>query len=813
MPLAKGTKLGTYQITGSLGAGGMGEVYRARDTRLGREVAVKVLPEGVAANPDRLARFEREARAVAGLNHPNIVTLHSVEDEDGVRFLTMELVDGQSLDQLVTPGGLPLGRVLDLAIPLANALVAAHERGVVHRDLKPGNVMVTHDGWVKVLDFGLAKVALEEGPDPGATIGATAGPISGVGQVLGTVPYMAPEQIRGETVDARSDLFALGIILYELSAGRRPFTGETPADISSAILRDVPTPLVSVRADLPRDLNRIVTRCLEKNPRDRFQTARDVYNELKYLEREGSAAPAPASGFAPAPRSAAPTPFPSGPRPTPSPSTPMPRSVTPSPSGPGSSSSGLGGIASQDVPSIAVLPFVNRSRNEEDEYFSDGLADELLSVLTKVRGLRVAARASSFHFRGSNEDLAVIGERLNVATLLDGSVRKSGNRVRISVQLVQAADRIQLWAETYDRSLDDIFAVQDDIAQSVVRELRTTLLGEAPDSKATGAARSDVARASKGHGQNPEAHRLYLQGKYFVERISEADTAKGVRYLEEAIALDPTHALAWVELARAHVNSGGYGWAPVSEGFEKGRAAALRALELDPDLAEAHVKLAAIQRMYDWDWKGAEASVRRALELKPSDAETLRAAASMAQYGGRMEEASASYRKAIEQDPLHFGGYQGLGVVYRNMNRLSEAEHFLRKGLDLNPLRVGGRLFLAIVLAEQGSLADALAEASQEPAEWARLTALSFVHRAAGRQAESDAALRELEAKHAADSAYQIAALHAQRGDAEAVFHWLERAIAERDAGVAQVGVEPLFRPYQHDPRWSGILKRVGLGG
>jgi serine/threonine protein kinase len=520
MPLSTGTRLGTYQITGPLGAGGMGEVYRARDTRLGREVAIKVLPEGVASNPDRLARFEREARAVAGLNHPNIVTLHSVEDEDGVRFLTMELVDGQSLDRLVTPGGLPLARVLDLSIPLANALVAAHERGVVHRDLKPGNVMVTHDGWVKVLDFGLAKVAAGDAPDPGATIGATeGGPISGEGQVLGTVPYMAPEQIRGEAVDARSDLFAFGIILYELATGRRPFAGDSPADVSSAILRDVPAPLLSLRADLPRDLNRIVSRCLEKSQRDRFQTARDVYNELRYLEREAgvsAAPPTPVSGTMPAyatppPYTSAPV-TPSASARTPSPFTPAPAPVSPAPSSSGSVF-GRGAAPLHDVPSIAVLPFVNRSRGEEDEYFSDGLADELLSVLTKVRGLRVAARASSFQFRGSNEDLAVIGEKLNVATLLDGSVRKSGNRVRISVQLVKAADRVQLWSETYDRSLEDIFAVQDDIAQSVVRELRTTLFGESPDSKARGAARDDVAVAAKGHGQNPEAHRLYLQGK------------------------------------------------------------------------------------------------------------------------------------------------------------------------------------------------------------------------------------------------------------------------------------------------------------
>ena len=332
----------------------MGEVYRARDTRLGREVAVKVLPGAVASSTDRLARFEREARTVAGLNHPNIVTLFSVEEEEGIRFLTMELVEGQSLDRVVAPGGLPLSRVLELAIPMANALIAAHERGVVHRDLKPGNVMVTHDGWVKVLDFGLAKVASEpaDAPAQGATIGATVGtPISGEGQVLGTVPYMAPEQIRGEAVDARSDLFALGIILYELSTGRRPFTGMTSADVGSAILRDVPVPVISLRSDLPRDLNRIITRCLEKNPRDRFQTARDVYNELRYIEREL------ATGTASPPS----TPPPSAAYPT-APATPVP--ATPASSG--SSASGLAsGVApGHDVPSIAVLPFVNRSRGE-----------------------------------------------------------------------------------------------------------------------------------------------------------------------------------------------------------------------------------------------------------------------------------------------------------------------------------------------------------------------------------------------------------------------------------------------------------------
>jgi serine/threonine protein kinase len=399
MPLTPGTRLGAFEIIASLGAGGMGEVYRARDTRLGREVAIKVLPEAVAAHADRLARFEREARTVAALNHPNVVTLFAIEEASGIRFLAMELVEGQTLDRVVTPGGLPLSRVLDLAVPMADALVAAHEKGVVHRDLKPGNVMVTREGRVKVLDFGLAKLGTDDASLEATQAETVAAPISAVGQVVGTVPYMAPEQLRGEAVDARTDLFALGIMLYELTTGRRPFGGATSAEVSSAILRDVPAPIDSVRADLPRDLGRIIGRCLEKDPERRFQTAKDVRNELDLVRRASE-----------------------------------PSAIS------SSRASAVTAAAAQDVPSIAVLPFANRSRDQEDEYFAEGLADELLNVLAKIRGLRVAARTSSSQFKGASEDVGTIGRKLNVATLLEGSVRKAGDRVRISVQLVKDSD-------------------------------------------------------------------------------------------------------------------------------------------------------------------------------------------------------------------------------------------------------------------------------------------------------------------------------------------------------------------------------------
>lgn len=793
MPLTEGTRLGAYEILSPLGAGGMGEVYRARDTRLGRDVALKVLPEAFASDAGRLARFEREARTVAGLNHPSIVVLHSIEEEGGVRFLTMELVEGRSLDRLVPPGGLPLPRVLELSIPLADALVAAHEKGVVHRDLKPANVMVTREGRVKVLDFGLAKPAKENAALDETQALTVDSPISGVGQAVGTIPYMAPEQIRGEVVDARADVFALGVILYELLTGKRPFGGKTSADLSSSILRDTPVPVQALRAELPRDMDRIVGRCLEKDRERRFQTAKDVRNELEIVQREITSDPAYGS--------------PSGTS-LGSPAGAAPSSLSPSPS---QAPSPPAAAPKEDVPSVAVLPFANRSRDKDDEYFSDGLADELLNVLAKIRGLRVAARTSSSTFKGKEVTIAEVGEALNVATVLEGSVRKAGNRVRVSVQLVKVADGYPLWSETYDRTLEDIFAVQDDITQSVVKELRTTLLGEEPDSKASGEVKAEVAAAAKGRGHNPEVHRLYLQGKHFVDRVNEEDTKKGIELLKRATDLDPGHAPSWVQLSRAYSNQGGYGWVPVFEGSRRAREAAERAVALEPDLCEAHVTLAKIHRMYDWDWTAAEASCRRALELAPRSADALREAGSLAHQLGRLDEALGLIQSAVEQDPLSASSYNQLGFALRAMDRLDESIEAYRKSLDLNPHRIGTHHILAAMLASQGRDAEALAEAELEPAEWARLTILAYIHHVAGRKAESDEALHALEEKYGIDAAYQIAAVRSTRGEPDAAFAWLERALAQRDAGLHGVMVEPTFRPLHGDPRWERLLETLGL--
>ncbi len=766
MALTSGTRLGPYEIVAPLGAGGMGEVYRARDTKLGRDVALKVLPEAFTQDPDRLARFEREARALAALNHPNIVTLYSLEEADGIRFLTMELVEGRTLAEEFLPGAPAADRVVELAMELAGALAAAHEKGVVHRDLKPANVMLTRDGRVKVLDFGLARLARAESA-LGATQAMTmASPISGAGFIVGTAPYMAPEQVRGESVDARTDLFALGIIIYELAAGRRPFAGATFADVTSSILRDAPEPLIGLRAELPGDLDRIVARCLEKSAPDRFQSALEVMNELRLLQRT------------------------------------LERGTTP-PTRPA--------IPARETPSIAVLPFVNRSRDPDDEYFSDGLADELLNVLAKIRGLRVAARTSSFHFKGKDATIADVGHALNVATVLEGSVRRAGRRVRIAVQLVNVADGFHLWSETYDRTLDDIFAVQDDIARSVVKELRTTWLGEEADSKASGEARAVVAAAAQGRGRNPEAHALYLRGKYFLDRLSREDIAKGIGYLEDSLALDPENAMAWAQLATAFATEAGYGWVPVDAGFGRARDAAERALALAPDLAEAHAALCRIQASYEFDFKNAEASCRRALELAPGSHMVLRIASTFAQYFGRLDEAVELGRRAVETDPLSSTGYGRLGAICRVAGLRAEALEAFQKALELAPQQIATHMLISLVLYSEGRYEEALHEAQAEPAAWARLSALAVIHHALGQKADSDAALRELVEGFSEDSAYQVAVVHAARGEPDLAFTWLGRALAQRDSGLPSVVSEPLFPPLRDDPRWIPFLRKIGL--
>jgi len=756
MPLAAGTRLGPYEILAPLGAGGMGEVYRAHDTRLGRDIALKLLREDVQSSPQRLARFEREARSVAGLSHPNIVVLYSIEDFDGRIGLVLELIEGRDLSELVTSGGLPLAQVLDLAIPLAEALASAHEKGIVHRDLKPANIKVSREGRLKVLDFGLARM-LEAEPGLGLTRTVEA-PMSEAGVVMGTVPYMAPEQIRGDVVDARADLFAFGVIVYELATGKRPFTGPSLADVSSSILRDAPAPLGEVRSEVPPELGRIVDRCLAKNPRERFQSALDLANDLRRV----------AVG-----------------KPTSSPTRPA------------------GEV------SIAVLPFANRSANPEDEYFAEGLADELLGVLARIRGIRVAARTSSGRFKNTTEDLPVIGQKLNVATLLEGSVRKAGNRVRIGVQLVRVADGDAVWSQTYDRTLDDVFAAQDDIAHAVVKELRRALLGEADDSDASREAKAEVARATRhGRSKDPEAQRLLLQARHIGDRRTAQDAVKAIELLEQALAMDPSFAGAWTELSRHH-----HRLANELEGDEgsshkrKAKAAIERALELDPELAGTYGQYGFLQLFYDLDWKSANASLRRGLALDPEDPRVLNLAGLIAQTEGRFDDAERLFLECGKSDPLSPASYVNRGIALMWSARHEAALEAFRKAIELAPGAIGAHYNCAQNLVALGRMEEARDEIPREVHPAYRLLAeASFLE---GETA--DHALQELIALHAREASAQIAHAYASRGDVENAFAWLERAKIERDPGIMQAVRDPNFRSLHPDPRWKEIMRWLGL--
>jgi len=471
----------------------------------------------------------------------------------------------------------------------------------------------------------------------------------------------------------------------------------------------------------------------------------------------------------------------------------------------------LTGPAIDDTQSIAVLPFLNLSRDDENEYFADGLAEELLNVLAKISGLRVAARSSAFTFKGKGASIAEVGSALNVATVLEGSVRKAGNRMRISVQLANVADGFGMWSASYDRTLDDIIAVQDEIARCVVNELRRTLLGEPIDATATNKVTAQIAAAVKGRTADAEAHRLDLQARHFLLRHTRDDTARGIAYLERALDRDPAFALAWVELSGAYTNEVAQGWRSPAEGLRLARQAVERALTLEPDLAEAHAQLGWIRMTYDWDWRGAEASYGRALELAPASGFVLRRAGWLAANFGRVDDAIALNSRAIELDPLSASTYHSLGMALDAAGRLVEAEHAYRKVLELTPQRGAAHAILGLNLLAQGRQDEALEEASREPERWARLWALAIVHHDRRSNAEADVALAELVASDADGAACNIAQVHGARGEMDLAFEWLERAYAQRDPGLSEVKSQPLLRSLHADSRWDAFLTRMGL--
>jgi TolB-like protein/tRNA A-37 threonylcarbamoyl transferase component Bud32/Flp pilus assembly protein TadD len=766
-PSLIGRQLGTFQVLSILGAGGMGHVYRARDTKLNRDVALKTLPDAFARDTDRVARFRREAQAVATLNHPHIVTIFSIEEQDHVPFMTMELIEGSTLDQGIPAGGLSLARFFDIGIALADALSAAHRKHIVHRDLKPANVMMTDDGNVKVLDFGLARTVAPDVvrfEDAVTSLGLTAD-----GTIVGTMPYMSPEQIEAKPVDHRTDIFSLGIILYELATGERPFRGDSSAGLISSILRDHPAPVGERRSDLPGGVCRLIGQCLEKPRCDRIQTANEVLVELKAQRRAWESGTGAAARAAP--------------------------DIAPPPA--------------KGAASIAVLAFTDMSAAKDQDWFCDGIAEEILNALTPLNGLRVAARTSAFSFKGKGADLRTIGEKLNVTTVLEGSVRRAGDRVRITVRLSEVATGFQLWSERYDSELKDIFDVQDEIAKSIAERLRVTLAGGKDD------------RLVEQATANIEAYQLYLKGRALVDRRG-ASVPVGLDLLRKAVALDPGYSLAWAGVADALTVMAYSGAARGSDSKAQAMTAARRSIELDPASAVGHTSLASATLLFENNRAVAKQMYERALALNPGYAmgRCWYAHFYLNWACGDFEQGIAEIRRALDSDPLSAYITMSLGCGLFTAGRLDEAIETCGRASQLDPESFVSRWALGIALGMAGRSTEAVstleAAAVMSGRHSLALTGLAGVFAQGGKPSEALTLHRELigRASRSYVSPTHLALTAEAAGQHEEAMAFARRAWDEREPSfILWARYFPQFRTLHSDPRFAAILREMDSTG
>ncbi len=802
MAIGAGQQVLHYRLIEKIGEGGMGVVWKAEDTRLQRHVALKFVPEESAGDAETVDRHLREARAASALNHPNICSIHDIGEWEGQRFIVMELLEGRPLELHIGSQPLEVEAAVDLTIEIADALAAAHAKGITHRDIKPANIFVVGDESAalraKLLDFGLAKLAAGPASEPGDDATRTALAMTTPGSLMGTVAYMSPEQALGKELDPRTDIFSLGVVLYEMVTGRRAFEGGTSAAVFDAILNRPPTAPIELNGEVPAELERILNKALEKDPALRYQSAAGLCADLKRLRRDSSTdqgsvtLPAVSAGLGrrwlwvsgavlAALALAAGLWLGKG---TGTPEEPVDQARA---------------VVKPAATSIAVLPFADMSPKKDQEYFSDGLSEELLNVLAKNRGLKVTGRTSSFQFRGKSKDLREIGEKLGVASILEGSVRKAGNQVRITAQLISVADGFHLWSETYDRELEDIFALQEEIAKSVAKALQVTLLGGE-----AGLSPQVI---------DPEAYTAYLQGRHFRGLgAGEENLEKAAAYLEQALQFAPEFAPAWAQLSLVRARQADQGYQQIDEGYARARKAAERALELDPNHADAYVALAEIKMLFDWDWQGASAAVQKGLELEPTNPAVLLGAVNLANSQSRGEEALELRRRMVALDPLSAGAYLGLGVSAYHLGLLDEAEKSLKKALELQPDRTFAHGRLGEVYLAQGEAEGALREMKQESSPAYQRYGLALAYHAAQQQGEADAKLAKLIESNQLHFAYQIAQVYAFRGESDAAFEWLERAYQQRDGGLADsLMLDPHLATLHGDPRWPVFLEKMGL--
>jgi serine/threonine protein kinase/tetratricopeptide (TPR) repeat protein len=752
-----GRSLAHYRITAAIGAGGMGQVYRATDSKLHRDVALKVLPDDMAAHPERLERFQREARAVAALNHPNIVTIYSVEDAEGTHFLTMELVEGEALGGLIPPGGMAIPRLLDIAGSLADALAAAHDKGIVHRDLKPANVMVTRNGRVKVLDFGLAKFSAS---DNRSSNDPTRLETSG-GVVMGTMPYMSPEQLLGRPVDPRSDLFSMGVMLYEMASGERPFQGNTSAELATAILRDAPPPLVERRRDLPEALVPVIERCLAKSAGDRFSSARDVVSALSGVKTVSAAAPpgAPAA------------------------------QVSIFADGPGTTKS------------IVVLPFANLSPDPDTEYFSDGLTDEIITDLSRVRALRVISRSSAMRLKGDARGIAAIGRDLACQYVLEGSVRRAANSLRITTRLVDAARDVPLWADKFSGTLDDVFDMQERVSRSIVDALEIRLTPQ------------EAAQLAERPITDARAQDSYLRARSEIWSFLPGSLNRAIHHLEAALAIIGDNALVYQGLGEAYFQCVNIGAATgrEEEFLQKAEWCANQIARLEPGSPREHLVRANVQ-LARGDLHGSGRSLRLVLKETPNDVVALQLYTHMLGWlVGKPEAAAPLAARLLQVDPLSAMSLLVNAMVPLFAGHFTEAVESARRMFELDPVTPVWRAnyVMALVYAQRIDEAEKLTEgvAAQPDSDvgtwWMGLSRAAWRADRAEVLRLADGPYRRAAAWDA-EIPWALASAHAAVGEMEEALLWLDRAI---DQGMINY---PFFS--KHDRSLDGIRADARFG-
>jgi serine/threonine protein kinase/Tfp pilus assembly protein PilF len=799
MAIPSGTKLGPYEVVALIGAGGMGEVYEARDTKLERNVAIKVLRDAFAQDADRLSRFQREAKMLAALNHPNIATIYGLEQSSGTSYLVMELVLGETLAERVQRDRvMPVEEALAIAKQIAEAVEAAHEKGIIHRDLKPPNVKLTPEGKVKLLDFGLAKAFASDGGLDLSNAPTLTAMGTEEGRILGTPAYMSPEQARGKSVDKRTDVWAFGCVLYILLTGRQAFTGDTLSDMIVSILEREPD-WQALPASTPAKIRDLLRRCLQKDPQRRLRDLGDARIEIEEALLPPATAEARTKRDTDSGRVAVRS---------------MASVTSSNPWWRSRTALWIAVVAllvllaaagliyrpaehGETIDSIAVLPFVNVSGDQNTEYLSDGITESLINNLSQLPNLKIKSRDSVFHYKGKETDPEEVARQLGVRAIFKGRLTQRGDTLAISAELIDARNDDHLWGQQYNRKLADIFALQDEIAREITNTLRLRLTAQ------------DEKRLAKRYTENVEAYQDYLEGRYQWDKKTEEGFKKGVEYFQQAIAKDPTYALAYAGLADCYTGLAGFGFVPAKEGYPKALEEALKALEIDDKLAEAHASLAFIKSNYDWDWSGAEQEFKRAIELNPGSATAHHFyGLALAYMGGRFEEAIDESKRAVELDPLSLIINADLGHVFYEARKYELAIEQERKTLEMDPNFNPAHHWLGLAYLQKSMDKEGIAEFEKE------FPFLGYAYAVAGRRAEAQQVLDKLNelSKQKYVPAMSMARIYVGLGEKDKAFEWLEKAYLDGSIGGGTgIAVDPIFDPLRSDPRFMDILRRMNL--